>query len=367
MAKRRKLETPSAEDLGRIEEEFRRETSARTAKPPIAQVAAEVAGQYQVGTPEMRQNEAQAAAYRKAEGQGLLIQEILLDQIDPLSLQRDRTKTDGEALAELEYSISENGLRLPIEVYRLAEPKDGKHYGLLSGYRRFLAQQNLHSRGDDPALARIKAIVRDPNQMGGAFVAMVEENEIRQDLSHYERGRIAAIAAKEGAFSTTEEAVAHMFAAASKAKRSKIRSFAAIFEELGDVLLFPESLREKEGLKLAQALRAGAGPKLRGLLASGEVTSAKAERSLIEKALTTRAAPVPDPKRGGRPSKKTAEGWSDEDHVFTRLGVMIRREVDGRDVLLRFRGAAVTPKLIEILMGELRDRLEDDDFKNLMQ
>ena len=28
MAKRRKLETPSAEDLTRIEEEFRRETSA---------------------------------------------------------------------------------------------------------------------------------------------------------------------------------------------------------------------------------------------------------------------------------------------------------------------------------------------------
>ena len=58
MAKRRKVSTPSAEDLTRIEEEFRRETPAKPAKPPIAQIAAEVAGQYQVGTAEMRRDEA---------------------------------------------------------------------------------------------------------------------------------------------------------------------------------------------------------------------------------------------------------------------------------------------------------------------
>ena len=50
MAKRRKLEAPSAEDMTRIEEEFRRETPARSAVAPIAQVASEVADAYQPGT-----------------------------------------------------------------------------------------------------------------------------------------------------------------------------------------------------------------------------------------------------------------------------------------------------------------------------
>ena len=52
MAKRRKLEAPSAEDLGRIEAEFQRDTVVRSpAAPaasvaPIAQIAAESAAAY---------------------------------------------------------------------------------------------------------------------------------------------------------------------------------------------------------------------------------------------------------------------------------------------------------------------------------
>ena len=45
MAKRRKVSTPSAEDLTRIEEEFRRETNLRapTGIAPISQVTAQAA------------------------------------------------------------------------------------------------------------------------------------------------------------------------------------------------------------------------------------------------------------------------------------------------------------------------------------
>lgn len=51
---------------------------------------------------------------------------------------------------------------------------------------------------------------------------MVEENEVRANLSHYERGRIAVLAAEQGHFTHVEEAVARLSGAASKAKRSKI-------------------------------------------------------------------------------------------------------------------------------------------------
>lgn len=104
--------------------------------------------------------------------------------------------------------------------------------------------------------------------MGGAFAAMIEENEIRSSLSHFERGRIAVIAAQQGAFANVEASVEALFQQASKAKRSKIRSFALIFEELGDMLAFPEALREKDGLRLATGLRDGAERALREALAA---------------------------------------------------------------------------------------------------
>ena len=59
------------------------------------------------------------------------------------------------------------------------------------------------------------------------------------------------LVAGQGHFADVEEAVARLFGAASKAKRSKIRSFALVHEELGDMLAFPEELTEKGGLRLA--------------------------------------------------------------------------------------------------------------------
>lgn len=91
----------------------------------------------------------------------------------------------------------------------------------------------------------IKAVLRDPHALGGPFAAMVEENEIRAGLSHFERGRIAVIAAQQGVFPTVEAAVDALSPQASKAKRTKVCSFALIFEELGDMLAFPEEMKER--------------------------------------------------------------------------------------------------------------------------
>ncbi|MCX7561772.1 ParB/RepB/Spo0J family partition protein [Sulfitobacter sp. F26204] len=362
MAKRRKLEAPSVEDMGRIEEEFRRETPPRAISAPIAQVAAEAAEQFQAGTPEMRRDAAQAAAYRMAAGQGRLIKQIALSEIDAASMQRDRTVIDPEALQELEFSIAEHGLRLPIELYELSGSVPGKRFGLLSGYRRLIAQQNLYKRDNDKAFALIKAIVRDPAEMGGALVAMVEENEIRQDLSHFERGRIAAIAAQQGAFASTEAAVAEMFAAASKAKRSKIRSFALIFEELGDVLHFAEGLREKDGLRLAQALRNGNAARLRDALATGQGDDARSEWALIDKALTMPGVIETDPKRGGRPPKKTpAPGWDGGDTLTTTTGVTLRKATDDKGFVIRLSGKSLSDEMVRSVMKSIQGILENPE------
>ena len=362
MAKRRKLEAPSAADMNKYEEEFRRETPARSAAAPIAQVAADTAEAYESGTTAERtaraRDSAEAQKFREADAAGLLIFELPIDTIEPLSMQRDRTVIDKDAMEELEFSINANGLRMPIEVYQLKGSATGKQYGLLSGYRRLIAQQNLYARSGNDKFKTIKAVLRDPDQMGGAFVAMVEENEIRQDLSHYERGRIAAIAAQQGAFASTEDAVAQMFAAASKAKRSKIRSFAMIFEELGDMLEFPEGMREKDGLRLAGALRSGAEARLREVLETGQGTDAKAEWALIEGVLAEHADKPQDRSRGGRPKAPRVDQWADNDTLKTSTGVTMRREADNDGFLIRFTGKGLSAQMIEAIMIDIRDKLE---------
>jgi nucleotide-binding universal stress UspA family protein len=111
---------------------------------------------------------------------------------------------------------------------------------------------------------------------------MVEENEIRSDLSHYERGRVAVMATSQGAFVSVEDAVNELFHAGSKAKRSKIRAFAELHEELGDLLNFAPNLSERQGLRLVGAIRSGMAPDLRRALGAGVAQDAASDDVLTQ-------------------------------------------------------------------------------------
>jgi hypothetical protein len=135
-------------------------------------------------------------------------------------------------------------------------PTDGPHpYGLISGWRRFQALSELHGETGDPKFATLKVLLRKPENSAEAYVAMVEENEIRVGLSYYERARVAAEAVKRGVFEDEGEAIRALFASASRAKRSKIRSFIEIYEQLGDALQFPTHIPERLGLAVVEHLR----------------------------------------------------------------------------------------------------------------
>ena len=132
MAKRRKLSAPSTEDLTRMEEEFRRETSSASAMAPIAQVAAEAARSVPVTDPDVRAENARSAVsakvLRDSEAAGLLIREIPLEQISPEDMVRDRAILAEDEMMELRTSIAANGLRLPIELYVFSGDKDWINY-----------------------------------------------------------------------------------------------------------------------------------------------------------------------------------------------------------------------------------------------
>ncbi|SLN69580.1 Nucleoid occlusion protein [Roseovarius albus] len=371
MAKRRKLTAPSAEDLTKIEDEFRRETSGRGmlgvggTVPPIAQVAAETAAMTETVPSEQRaenaRNAAQAQELEQAQADGRLMTDLPLSEIDADAMIRDRIDLDEAELMELRLSIAANGLRLPVEVFELKEPTaKGARYALVSGYRRYRAVQALLELTADAKYKSIRAIIKPRADADAAFVAMVEENEVRSELSHFERGRIAVISAQQGAFVNVEDAVNKMFATASKAKRSKVRSFALIFEELGDMLSYPEQLTEKRGLRLAQALRGGSERLLREALANHTPGNGEEEWAMIEPVLEGAEVTPRDTSRGGRPKASGAPkvGWQGAETLHTSSGVTIRKVQDSKGYVLRFEGTGLDADLMESLMVEIQALLE---------
>lgn len=371
MAKRRKLEAPSASDLSKIEEEFRKEATSRPnpGMAPIAQVAAEAAEEFNPVSPEQRIAQAQdgidASELREAKQQGLILLNLPITSIQGTALIRDRSVLDAGELAELEGSILRNGVRLPIEVFKLEEPEvdeEGREvlYGLLSGYRRLKAVERVFGVTTSGAPTMIKAILRNPKDAGDAFAAMVEENEIRSQLSQFERGRIAVLAVQKGAFVNLEAAVDAMFPVASKAKRSKIRSFALIFEELGDLLEFPELLKEKDGLRLASALKSGAGAKLRDALGTAQAAKTPDEELLSLTDLLDQLEPTKaNIRKGGRPKINIPKaGWEGHDTLHLSNGITIRRETDSRGYFIRLEGKDINLYVVEDVMARLGRLLE---------
>ncbi|WP_271952490.1 ParB/RepB/Spo0J family partition protein [Ruegeria faecimaris] len=354
MAKRRRLTAPDTTELEQLEAGFAAKPSispfeASSSAPPIAQVAAEAAtlgGMASVtDRVALAQDQGDAARWRDAQTAGLIAEKISLDQIDPDFIRRDRMVEDEEAMAELLESLRVHGLRTPIEVSRV-----GDSFGLISGYRRLEAFKRLSQ--SDARFIEIPAFVREAGTGQGAYVSMVEENELRSNLSPYERGRVAVLAAGQGVFASTEAAVDVLFAAASKAKRSKVRSFAMVHEALGDLLQHPVSLSEKAGLKLASALRDGAQTRLRQALAGAGPLDSKSEWGLLEAAIKG----VPDAEkaksRGGRPQQVQRLT-----PVVLPTGGTIQAEVTSGELRLRIRGREISVDEAQKLIDQIGNHL----------
>ena len=351
MAKRR-IEAPSPERLAEMDAAFRSETTARPnpATAPIAQVAADSAGSESTAD---KFDRIDAETLRDAKQNGLLIRQIALGKIDVTHIMRDRSIVDQGELNELIASLAESGQRLPIEVNDIG---DGT-YALVSGYRRLLAFQKL-SLTHPKDYGQIKALVRPAQATAEAFASMVEENEIRSALSQFERGRIAVIAAEQGAFDSVEGAVNHMFRHASKAKRSKIRSFAELYECLGDMLQFPEDLSERRGLKVAGVLRQGGEGALRSALAAAQVATPEEEWAVLEAAVEALTPKVKKKKPVKSAKSKPVAGWIDNDTVRLSSGVTMTMGHDGKAHFIRFGGHGVDAEILHSAVQYLQSVLD---------
>ncbi|WP_207101617.1 ParB/RepB/Spo0J family partition protein [Paracoccus shandongensis] len=277
MAKRKRL---TAFGMGGDEDA----TPAPAPVPPVARIAAEAATQAAL--------EDLAAELRQARDSGRMVLDIPLALVEANHLQRDRTLMNPDDMASLKASIRDRGQQVPIEVVALAEGR----YGLVSGVRRLTALAALFQETGERRFGTVKALLRPFEAAPEAYLAMVEENEIRADLSFYERGRLAHEAARIGVFDSPAAAVRMLFQHAPGPKRSKILSFVALHEALGDVLRFPEAIPEKLGLALIKAMQDNPGSvrKMRDRLQKARPDSASVERGVLDALLRPDPAPKPE-------------------------------------------------------------------------
>jgi ParB-like chromosome segregation protein Spo0J len=288
---------------------------------PIARVAADAAGAAAL--------QELADTLARARETGRLVLDLPLDAIAPDHLARDRLDdrppAEDAEMAALRESIRAHGQRTPIEVVPVA---GALPWGLLSGWRRLAALRALLAETGEARFATVQALVRRPETAADAYVAMVEENEIRLGLSQYERARVAARAAARGVFADEEAAIRALFATASRPKRSRIRAFLGLYRELDAALRFPTAIPERLGLALVERLREGRGPAIAAALAEAAPATPEAELALLARLARPASAPRPTPA-----TRALAPGL----RLETRLGP--------RRLTLTLRGRAVDPAL----------------------
>lgn len=261
--------------------------------------------------------------------------------IDAHALPRDRAALDPQALAELETSICLTGLRQPIEVFALREPApDGPRYGLISGLRRLTAFTRLH-RGDD---ARIPAFIRRPADISDAMANMVAENEIRSQISPWEKGRLIVQAVDERLFDTLDAAVKGLFPAIDRQRHARLRAVAEVVAELGEgVLSHPETLPQSRLMRIGHAIRHGYLPLIEGALMQSQDRSPEGQWRILQ-AIVEEAEDAPRRRsrayRPGRPRRM----------IHPRVGLWIRREKTREGWNLRFTGPDARGPLMEEIM-----------------
>ena len=330
MAKRKRLTPPQTDYLSALPAlETKAWLRPGVPPPPIAQVASDVAQAAALAEV--------AQVLQTARAEGLLVQRLPLEAVDAGYLVRDRLGQNPEEMAALIESLRSNGQRTPIEVAEIAPGR----YGLISGWRRLNALRHLRDSTQDSKFDTVLALLRRPETAGAAYVAMVEENEIRLGLSYYERARIVAKAVEQGVFNTDRAALQALFAAASRAKRSKIGSFLTIFRALDGVLLFPAALPERLGLALSHALETQPGLAARIAADLRATPPARAEDELARlSALLARS-----------PKNAVSEPVTAAQAEEIRSGVFLTVEGGWTKPILILKGPNVGP--------EFRERLEN--------
>jgi ParB/RepB/Spo0J family partition protein len=346
MAKRKRLTPPQQAFLGgapsaEAADGFETKSLSPLSAPPIARVAADSSASAALSEV--------TRALETARSEGRLILRLELDAIDESYLVRDRMEHDEEALQSLIKSLHARGQQTPIEVVAL----EGERYGLISGWRRLTALRRLVEQTGDERFTTVLALLRAPETAAEAYVAMVEENEVRAGLSYFERARIVDRAVQQRVYDSDRSALQSLFASASRPRRSKIGSFLPVVRQLESALRFPTRITERLGLRLAKALEEDPGfaNALPDRLARAAPQGPEEEHAVLDKWLTDR-----EPKPAKEPVSGPAKGSSQETGEEIAPGLRMRVTGTGRSRRCVLEGPALTEEMLAEIQTLLRAR-----------
>ncbi|SLN74216.1 ParB-like nuclease domain protein [Falsiruegeria litorea R37] len=351
MAKRKRLTPAQPGFLGTSQAAPETKAMPVGMNAPIAQVAGEASATAALA------EVSQALADARSEGR--MLELLDLDAIDERHLVRDRLEQNEEEMESLVESLRARGQQMPVEVVALPDAAGGRTHGLISGWRRLTALKRLYKETSDPKFAKVRAMVITPDTAQDAYVAMVEENEIRVNLSHYERARIAVRAMKEEVYPTQRAALQGLFANATRSKRSKIGTFMMLVDAFDATLWYPSAISEKLGLAMAREMVRDPGftDALKERLKETPRDSAGAEMRIIAQALAERQPPAPaaDPEPAPRPRvRSTAQNPAKGERIVTQVTAGIEMRFTPDQSRIELMGEGVTEALVELIQDAIR-------------
>lgn len=246
------------------------------------------------------ENDALAHEHVRLKKLGLITDLIQTSDVHTDKLTRDRSANVDPELAELKQSIQAVGLSNPI---RVEQTDTG--YELIQGYRRLTAFRELAQETGDPRYSRIPAaLVPRGEPLVDLYRKMVDENLVRKDLSFGEMANLALAYAQDSGVDVGD-AVSTLYASALKQKKTYIRQFARILDDLAGALHHPEAVPRALGLDIYRLFEADptAATTLKAALDDRPGRDADTELALLRDALKVRK---PQPKPAGRSTSKTS-------------------------------------------------------------
>lgn len=246
------------------------------------------------------ENDALAHEHVRLKKLGLITDLIQTVDVHTNKLTRDRSANVDPELEELKRSIQSVGLSNPI---RVEQTDNG--YELIQGYRRLAAFLELAEETGDPRYSRIPAaLVPRGEPLDALYRKMVDENLVRKDLSFGEMANLALAYAQDSGLDVGD-AVSTLYASALKQKKTYIRQFARVLDDLDGALNYPEVIPRALGLdlyKLFDADPANADA-LKDVLVLSPGRNAEDELVLLRAALSPKKQ---SPKTSGRSMSKTS-------------------------------------------------------------
>jgi len=236
--------------------ELRRERSVGPMGAAVREAAEDLHASTEAKVEQRRRNAEDAKAFRDAQAEGRVLVRIPLGEISTTALPRDRIDLEAVALAdemeELKSSIRARGQKEPVEVFRDA---DGV-LQLKKGWRRLTALRQLLDETGDEAFGTVVARIDErAAERLERYIDMVEENVVREDLTFAEMAQVVLEAAADPSVEEqdTDVLVNRLYGSLHKMKRSYIRSFVTLLDELGDALRWPKAVPRNLGVEVVRS------------------------------------------------------------------------------------------------------------------